>query len=37
MKLESIDKSATNVTYLTKGELESNFLRTPTEEPKLNH
>ena len=37
MKLESIDISATNVTYFTKGEFESNFLRTPTEEPILNH
>ena len=35
--LESIELSATNGTFVTKGEIESNFLTTPTEEPKLNH
>ena len=36
-QLESIGLSATNGTFVTKGEIESNFLTTPTEEPKLNH
>ena len=36
-ELESIGLSATNGTFVTKGEIESNFLTTPTEEPKLNH
>ena len=31
------DLRATNGTFITKGECESNFLGTPTEEPKLNH
>ena len=35
-QLESIDLSATNGTFVTKGESESKFLTTPTEEPKLN-
>ena len=29
--------SATNGTFVTKGEIESNFLTTPTEEPKFNN
>ena len=32
-----IDLSATNWTFVTKYEFESNFITTPTEEPKLNH
>ena len=36
-KLESINLSATNRTFVTKGEIESNFLTTLTDEPKLNH
>ena len=36
-KLESTGLSASNGTFVTKGEIESNFLTTPTEEPKLNH
>ena len=35
--LESIDLSATNGTFFTKGEIESNFGTKPTEEPTLNH
>ena len=34
--LEIINLSATNGTFVKKGEIESNFLTTPTEEPKLN-
>ena len=30
-KLEIIDVSATNVTFVPKGKIESNFLSTPTE------
>ena len=37
MELESINLSATNGTFVTKGEIESNFLTTLTDEPKLNH
>ena len=36
-ELESISLSATNETFVTKGEIESNCLITLTEEPKLNH
>ena len=36
-KLESINLIATNGTFVTKGEIESNFLTTLTNEPKLNH
>ena len=36
-QLESMGLSATNGTFVKKGEIESNFLTTPTEEPKLNH
>ena len=36
-QLESVGLSATNGTFVTKGEIESNFLTTPTDEPKLNH
>ena len=36
-ELESINLSATNGTFVTKGEIESNFLTTLTDEPKLNH
>ena len=36
-ELESINLSATNWTFLTKGEIESNFLTILTDEPKLNH
>ena len=36
-QLESIDLSARNETFVTKGEIENKFLTTPTEEPKLNH
>ena len=32
-QLESIGLSATNKTFVTKGEMESNFLTRPTEEP----
>ena len=32
-----MDLSATNGTFVTKGEIKSNFLIIPTEEPKLNH
>ena len=35
-QLESIGLSATNGTFVTKGEIESKFLTTPTEEPKIN-
>ena len=35
--LESFNFSATNGTFFTKGEIESNFLTTITDEPKLNH
>ena len=35
--LENIDFSATNGTFVTNYEFESNFLTTPTKEPKLNH
>ena len=35
--LESINLSATNGTFITKGEIESKFLTTLTDEPKLNH
>ena len=34
MELESINLSATNRTFVTKGEIESNFLFTHTDEPK---
>ena len=36
-QLAIIDLSATNWTLVTKYEFESNFLTTPTEEPKFNH
>ena len=36
-ELESINLSATNGTFVTKGEIESNFLTTLNDEPKLNH
>ena len=36
-ELESINLSPTNGTYVTKGEIESNFLTTLTDESKLNH
>ena len=36
-ELESINLSATNWTFVTKREIESNFLTTHTDEPKLNH
>ena len=36
-ELESINLSATNGTFVTKGEIESNFLTTLSDEPKLNH
>ena len=36
-ELESINLSATNGNFVTKGEIESNFLTTLTDEPKLNH
>ena len=36
-ELESINLSATNRTFVTKGEIESNFLTTLIDEPKLNH
>ena len=36
-ELESINSSATNWTFVTKGEIKSNFLTTLTDEPKLNH
>ena len=32
-----IDLSVTNWTFVTKYEFESNFVTTPTEEPKMNH
>ena len=35
-KLESINLGASNVTFVTKGEILSNFLSKPNEEPKLN-
>ena len=35
--LESVDLRATNGTFVTKGEIKSNLLTTPTEEPKLNY
>ena len=35
--LKSIGLSSTNGTFVTKGEIESNFLATPTEEPNLNN
>ena len=35
--LESIDLSATNGTFVIKDEIESNFVTTPIEGPKLNH
>ena len=35
--LESIVYSATNRTFVTTGELESNFLTALTKKPKLNH
>ena len=35
--LESSGLSATNGTFVTKGEIESNFLNTPIEGLKLNH
>ena len=35
--LESTNLSAINGTFVTKGEIESNFLTTLTKEPKLNH
>ena len=36
-ELESINLSATNVTFVTKGEIESNFLTTLSDKPKLNN
>ena len=36
-ELESIDLNAKNGTFATKFEFESNFLTTPTEQPKLNN
>ena len=36
-ELESINLSATNGTFFTKGEIKSNFLTTLTDKPKLNH
>ena len=36
-ELESINLNTTNGTFVTKGEIESNFLPTLTDEPKLNH
>ena len=36
-ELESINLSATNGTFVTKGEIESNFLTPLTDKPKLNH
>ena len=36
-ELESIKLSDTNGTFLTKGEIESTFLTTLTDKPKLNH
>ena len=36
-QLESIHLSAINGTFVKKGEIKSNFLTTPTHEPKLNH
>ena len=36
-ELESISLSATNGTFVTKGEIESNFSTTLPDEPKLNH
>ena len=36
-ELESINLSATNGTFVTKGEILSNFLTTLTDKPKLNH
>ena len=35
--LESINLSATNGTFVTKGEIKYNFLTTLTDKPKLNH
>ena len=35
--LENINLSATRGTLVTKGETESNFLTTLTDDPKLNH
>ena len=35
--LESFKLSPTNGTFITKVEYKSNFLTTPSEEPKLNH
>ena len=36
-ELESINLSATNGTFVTKGKIESNFLTILTDKPKLNH
>ena len=36
-ELKSIDLSAANETFVTKGAIESNFKTTLTDEPKLNH
>ena len=36
-ELENINLSATNGTFVTKGEIESKFLPTLTDKPKLNH
>ena len=36
-ELESINLSAINGTFVTKGESESNFLTTFPDQPKLNH
>ena len=36
-KLESINLGATNGTFVTKGEIESNFFTRLTDKPKLNH
>ena len=36
-ELESITLSATNGTFVTKGENNSNFLSTLTDKPKMSH
>ena len=36
-ELESVNLSVTNDTFVTKGEIERNFVTTLTDEPKLNH
>ena len=37
IELKSTDLSATNGTFVTKGEIVSKFLTTLSDEPKLNH